>query len=343
MRTRPLLIVGSLLLPLGWSLRALADPEPGTTDTAPAASVSASVSASAAPVASTVPPDATPSDPERKTSLEPKTAAPSPTVVRFVADPLSDTAVLAISFAWVGLSQGIISSGELRPQQPVKDAKLIAMDQWAVDRSFDDNASMRSNIVLYSAVGFALADPIWNGLAHNNAQVFLVDAFMYAEGVGITLALTNLAKIAVRRPRPRAYQEQQRLYDENPACASSSAAACDITETDSALSFVSGHASTVATISATATYLSWARAPKGSWKPWLTMSIGLAATAWVSMERVLSGAHFPTDVIAGAMIGYGVGILVPHIHREQTAKQRAVWIGYAPHRGGGVANLTLSF
>jgi membrane-associated phospholipid phosphatase len=334
----------AITLPLAWSLRATAQSEPGSVAPAPAVSVSASAStstsASATPPPATKPAEAPPGDPERKSTLEPKTATASPTVIRFVADPLSDSAVLAISAGWVALSQSIISSGELRPQQPVSDAKLTAMDRWATKQDFDENAPMRSNIVLWSAAAFAVVDPIWNGVAHDNAQVFLVDAFLYAESAAITGALTNLAKIAVRRPRPRAYQEQQKLIDEAKAAGKEPE---DITDTDQALSFVSGHASTVATISATAAYLSWARAPRGSWKPWVTTAVGFVATAWVSVERVLAGAHFPSDVLAGAMIGYGVGILVPHIHREQTAKQRAVWLGYSPYRGGGVASVTLTF
>jgi membrane-associated phospholipid phosphatase len=327
-------------LPLAWTLRATAQSEAESAGPAPSTSVSASASASTAPPPATKPAEAPPGDPERKSTLEPKTATASPTVIRFVADPLSDSAVLAISAGWVALSQSIISSGELRPQQPVSDAKLTAIDRWATKQDFDEGAPMRSNIVLWSAAAFAVVDPIWNGVAHDNAQVFLVDAFLYAESAAITGALTNLAKIAVRRPRPRAYQEQQKLLD---AAGGDREKAEDITDTDFALSFVSGHASTVATISATAAYLSWARAQRGSWKPWVTTAVGFLATAWVSVERVLAGAHFPSDVLAGAMIGYGVGILVPHIHREQTAKQRAVWLGYSPYRGGGVASVTLTF
>ena len=60
----------------------------------------------------------------------------------------------------------------------------------------------------------------------------------------------------------------------------------------------------------------------------------------VSVERVRAGAHFPTDVLGGAMAGAGDGLLVPHLHREDTVKQRAVWVGYTPvHTQGGAATL----
>lgn len=258
--------------------------------------------------------------------------------MRFVADPLSDGAVLAIAAGFLGLSQVIISSGELKPQQPVSASKLTAMDRIAVTQTLDPRADMLSNMGLYSAIGFAVVDPIVSGMREDNAQTFLVDAILYAQSAAIAGGLTNLAKIAVRRPRPRAYIEQQRLTD----LATDKSKVPDITETDAALSFPSGHASTVAAIAATGTYLAFARSPKGSARPWITLIVGFLATAFTSYERIRAGAHFPTDVIGGAFLGAGVGVLVPHIHREQTLKQRPVWIGFSVQPGGGVASLNMT-
>ncbi|MEO1337682.1 MAG: phosphatase PAP2 family protein, partial [Myxococcota bacterium] len=41
-------------------------------------------------------------------------------------------------------------------------------------------------------------------------------------------------------------------------------------------------------------------------------------TGFVSTMRVVEGKHFPTDVIAGSIIGMGVGVLVPHFHRASS-------------------------
>ena len=44
--------------------------------------------------------------------------------------------------------------------------------------------------------------------------------------------------------------------------------------------------------------------PRGNvHRPWLTLGLGTALTTFVSVERVRAGAHFPTDVIAGAIAG----------------------------------------
>jgi undecaprenyl-diphosphatase len=127
-------------------------------------------------------------------------------------------------------------------------------------------------------------------------------------------------QVAVRRPRPIDYIN----------CANA-AATGGCGSTDLQLSFFSGHASTVAAVSATATYLAFVRSPD-SLLPWLTLVGGTALTSFVSYERVRSGAHFPTDVIAGAMAGAAIGVLVPHIHRHPFGR---LWIGFAPVEGGG--------
>jgi undecaprenyl-diphosphatase len=59
------------------------------------------------------------------------------------------------------------------------------------------------------------------------------------------------------------------------------------------------------------------------------------------VERVRSGKHFPTDVIAGTIAGAGIGAVVPHLHRTDDIKQRRIWVGFAPTntREGGQGGL----
>ena len=94
----------------------------------------------------------------------------------------------------------------------------------------------------------------------------------------------------------------------------------------------------MATVGATATYLAFARSP-GKVRPWITLGVSVAMTGLVAYGRVRNGNHFPTDVIAGSLAGAGVGALVPHLHRSDSAKSRPVWIGFSPAalgRGGEV-------
>lgn len=265
-------------------------------------------------------------------------ALPCPEPVRFAADPIGDGAMLAASFGFAGVSELIMSTGEIRPQQidaAFDTRKLLGIDRNAIFQKLDPSAAAFSNAGIYTALGFAVLDPILSGF-RDGRDAGLVDAVMYAEAISFSWALTNIAKIGFRRPRPIVYIDRLNAIEkgEDPATLSN-------TSTDSSLSFFSGHAALTSTIAATATYLAFARAP-GTHRPWMTLTAGIALTSFVSVERVRSGAHFPTDVIAGSLAGAGVGLLVVHLHREDRGK-RPVWVGAAPTLGGGAITLSGAF
>lgn len=258
----------------------------------------------------------------------PKPEEAPPTRIRFVADPISDGAVLSLAAGVGVLSSQILNTGEIVPQQPQNPDRLLGIDRGAVSRGPDSTWQAVSNVTVIGAIGYAGLDTILSGFRYG-PDAAVADAFIYAETAAISSAVSSLAKIAFRRPRPSAYREQQRLnelYGEENAP--------DISETDSAMSFYSGHASIAAALTATSTYLAFARAPHSP-RPWITLGVGTALTALTCVGRVQGGQHFPTDVIAGAMAGAGIGILVPHLHRSDEVKQRPVWIGAAPAPGGG--------
>ncbi|HEU4532656.1 MAG TPA: phosphatase PAP2 family protein, partial [Polyangiaceae bacterium] len=262
---------------------------------------------------------------------KPKPEEPPPTRIRFVAEPVSDGAILSLSLGTAALSEAILGTGEIVPQQPPSTSKLLPIDRGAITESPEQAWSTVSNVGLFGAIGFAALDPILSGFRHG-PDAAVADAFIYGETIAVTWSLTNFAKIAFRRPRPSAYREQQELYDQY-----GQENAPAITDTDSALSFFSGHASITASVASTATYLAFARSPRTP-RPWITLGVGAVATTLTAVGRVRAGKHFPTDVIAGAMAGIGVGILVPHLHRSDDAKQRPVWVGVAPvPNGGGVS------
>ena len=273
---------------------------------------------------------------ERKASVEPTPALPPPRGrVTFDSDPVADGAIIGVSLGFAAMLDMINSTGEVRPQQissSFRTSQLLGIDRGAVSQTVDGNARTYSNIGLFTAGAFALLDPILSGVREGSVQAGLVDGIMYAESFAITFALTNMVKMAVRRPRPLAYVEAG-LHKDDPTWSNA--------DTDSSLSFFSGHASVTAALGATATYLAFARSPRTA-RPWVTLLLASALTTFVSIERVRAGAHFPTDVIAGAIAGAGVGIIVPHLHRSEDVKQRRVWVGFAPAgRGdGGTAQLT---
>jgi undecaprenyl-diphosphatase len=222
----------------------------------------------------------------------------------------------------------ILGTGEIQSTPPGPTSNLLSIDQGVVSQTPSPNAVTYADIGLYTAVGFAVLDPILSGI-RDGQDALIVDAVLYAETVALTEMLSDITKIAVRRPRPIDYRQCGGKQATNPEC---------LGTTNFDLSFYSGHATTVAAIGATATYLAFIRDPK-TIRPWLTLGLAAALTTFVSYERVASGDHFPTDVIAGSMAGAAIGILVPHLHRHE-AEAPHYWIGAAPAPGGGGA-LTL--
>jgi membrane-associated phospholipid phosphatase len=250
----------------------------------------------------------------------------------FRIDPVSDIVLTASGAGAAGLLELILGTGEIRPipppalganGKPTVD-NLLPFDRTAVTQTIDPNASTLSNVGLYTAVGFALLDPLLSGW-RNGWDAGLVDAVMYAESLSLTLFITDLTKIAVRRPRPIDY-----VNPDN-----------SMTDTNLDLSFFSGHSSATAAVASTATYLAFVRSPRTA-RPWITLAAGTLLTAFVSYERVRSGAHFPSDVIAGSMAGAAIGILVPHLHRR-SVEGPGMWIGAAPAQGGAVVDLHGTF
>jgi undecaprenyl-diphosphatase len=250
----------------------------------------------------------------------------------FVLDPVADGAITVAGFGFAGLLALVLNTGEIKASEPtIPTSSLLSFDQTAVNQTIDPHAQTYSDIGLYSAVGFAVLDPILSGF-RDGWDAALVDGFMYAESASLALTLTDITKIAVRRPRPIDYKDcpfsTTTGQSTNPGCS---------TSTDLGLSFFSGHAATVASIGATATYIAFVRSP-GTPRPWITLGVATALTAFVSYERVRAGEHFPTDVIAGSMAGAAIGVLIPHLHRH-AQEAPPVWVGITPAPGGGSLGL----
>ena len=53
----------------------------------------------------------------------------------------------------------------------------------------------------------------------------------------------------------------------------------------------------------------------------------LSLAAYTSFARVKAGVHFPTDVIAGAAVGFAIGYLVPVLHKKDRSDRVQVAVG----------------
>ncbi|MEM7678476.1 MAG: phosphatase PAP2 family protein [Myxococcota bacterium] len=218
-------------------------------------------------------------------------------------DIIADTALLSASLGFGLLLEVVISTGELRPQAPVNADELAAIDQWRATSDFVFDHDL-SNLGLGLMAAWVITDiALIESLDRGDEWSDYL--MIYAQSAAFTFALTDLAKIAVRRPRPIAYRQ---VRDGNEIAS----------DTNTALSFFSGHAAMTGTLAGTASYLAWVRGDRQ--EAWLVTLGSLFLTSFVSAMRVVEGKHFPTDVIAGSIVGMGVGALVPHFHRSTSIR-----------------------
>lgn len=227
----------------------------------------------------------------------------TPVAPRFVLDPVADTAVISLSAGFGLLSQAIISTGEISPQAPGDPSVLLGIDRGvATSDKVGEGSRVLSDVLVSSAFGYALLDTVLTASLDRRTERAVTVGVIYLETIAVNLAVGNLSKIAVRRPRPLSYQAVRQ--------------GTPLEDTDSSLSFYSMHTAFTASLGATATYLAFERG--GDVEPWVVLGASTVITAAVGVNRVLARAHFPTDVVAGALAGAGLGVLVPHLHRSRT-------------------------
>lgn len=249
-------------------------------------------------------------------------------------DPLDDGLMLGMSLALGTTAQVMTADGQIKPVQissTFQRSDLPFLDRFALDIHIDPNATTMATIGDVVAFAFAAVHPIVDGISRGK-QAFWDDAAIYAETISLNSTLGAITRLTVRRPRPIAYQHRDTYIAQggNPATYYDD-------KVDDTQSFYSGHVSATASVTGAATYLMFLRYGKNDARPWLTLGIGTALSAFVAVERVRAGDHFPTDTIAGGLIGGATGLLVVQAHRLDSFPHRSIWLGAAPtldHAGG---------
>lgn len=132
---------------------------------------------------------------------------------------------------------------------------------------------------------------------------------LFLEVMAISNGLTQISKSIFQRPRPYVFDEN---WDPIRILSSNDRAA-----------FVSGHTSE----SAAGTFF-FARVfsdyyPDSKLKP-LVWGVSIGLPALTGYLRIRSGNHYPTDVIAGYILGASVGYLVPTLHKKLLKRKKQV-------------------
>ena len=127
---------------------------------------------------------------------------------------------------------------------------------------------------------------------------------VYAESLAVAGFLNGLAKYVVQRPRPHSYgtSPEAIAYTERRGA-------------DGYLSFFSGHATLSFTSAVAGSYLyAYGNGNSDTTSRAILWGVEMALASATATERVRAGKHFPSDVVVGAAVGTGVGLLVPRAH-----------------------------
>jgi len=170
--------------------------------------------------------------------------------------------------------------------------------------AFDRSATYHwsKNLMTGSDAGVVLMmlSPLSLFLDNNVRKDFQTISAMYFETMLFAVFLPSIAKRATERVRPFIYNEQTPLQDK--------------LDVEARKSFFSGH-TTVAF--ASAVFLSTVYDgyfPDSKYKNYVWAGSLLTASI-MGYLRYASGAHFPTDILAGAVAGSAVGCLIPYLHK----------------------------
>jgi membrane-associated phospholipid phosphatase len=200
-----------------------------------------------------------------------------------------------------------IEIGSLDPKleklNPI-DKRMIG--QWNIEAKFKGKFFKNVAIYLIPLSLFFFAGSVKRRLA-----LF----FVFSQGYVLTESVTGLFKGLVTRYRPFAYMTQERI--ENLNTESKEKFLEDIVEYDIQNSFFSGDASITAfgfMFLATCYGLFY---PSSKFKNGMC-AVAIIATLLECYFRALSGKHFPSDVLIGALIGSVIAYGIVEIHRQSS-------------------------
>ena len=148
------------------------------------------------------------------------------------------------------------------------------------------------------ATASTLVAPLLVVLVYEGWSNGLNDDLVIAEAALVTSALQVSMSYAIARPRPRVYGNEASLEQR--------------TNANAARSFFSGHVANTVSISV-ATLRTFQRLGQPG-LGWAMFGVGMAGSTLVGVSRVAGGSHFPSDVLVGAAMGVGVGLVLPAIH-----------------------------
>jgi membrane-associated phospholipid phosphatase len=134
----------------------------------------------------------------------------------------------------------------------------------------------------------------------------LNDGVVIGEATLSATAVASIMTLAAGRPRPL-------LYGDPMAPGGYKAPLGIRNSSDASLSFLSSHTAEAFAM-VTSLYIAEHRLHPRSSYPKYILAAGLGVASMIGVARVMSGYHFITDVVGGAVVGSSVGVLVASVH-----------------------------
>lgn len=185
----------------------------------------------------------------------------------------------------------------------VTEAELATLDPLTVN-SFDRGAIFKESYTAELISDVGLVSSLLIGFSPYLGKTCRSEKFSVAgmaiETFFVSNALTNICKVAFKRFRPYTY------VDDVPIETKLSVGA--------GYSFPSGHTSASASLCFFSARVFSELYPESKWKKVVWTSAALIPMV-TGYSRYRSGKHFPTDVIAGYVLGAVTGIVIPGFHK----------------------------
>ncbi|BDC98484.1 phosphatase PAP2 family protein [Persicobacter psychrovividus] len=223
--------------------------------------------------------------------------------------------------ALVGFGTGALGFKIIREKEAITFDELRALDQqslspinrWVFD--FDPTKTVEGQNISNTILQVSALMPLLLYIDRDIRQEWIDITLMYLQAQALANnAYSYLGPISFDRYRPLAYNNTLSLEKRS--------------DSNNKNSFFSGHTTTTAVSSFFMAQVLIDYHPHWS-VPKKAMMYGFAALppALMSYFRFKAYKHFPTDTFTGLLIGAGIGVLIPTIHRQNKLRK----LSYVPY------------
>ena len=213
-------------------------------------------------------------------------------------------AVLALTGGGL-LGLGAVLDSRVESLTPAAIAALDENAGFWFDRSARHRWSLAADHISDYLMYATAASPLFLLATKSGGREPWTILVMYGQAQLINNGVTYLLKSLVARPRPFVTGDDPRIPLELKL------------RKEALRSFPSGHTSNTFTAAVFLGSLFEQLEPESAVRGWVWGG-ALTAASLTGILRYVAGRHYPTDILAGALLGATVGYLVPQIHQRDT-------------------------